>query len=87
MITAHRYAGEAELPAAERKVFAANRASLERLAKRQPVQTVVYLTEDGDPAVPDKAADYAFFLVKNHPFVDGNTRTAEAAMLVFLDPC
>ncbi len=34
VITAHRYATGAEFAAARRKVFAANRASLERLAKR-----------------------------------------------------
>jgi len=34
VITAHRYATGAEVAAAKRKVFAANRASLERLAKR-----------------------------------------------------
>lgn len=41
--------------------------------------------EDAYPTIPDKAAAYAFFLAKNHPFVDGNKRTAEAAMLVFLE--
>ena len=41
--------------------------------------------EDAYPTIPDKAAAYAFFLVKNHPYVDGNKRTAEVAMFVFLD--
>jgi death-on-curing protein len=49
----------------------------------QPEQSA--FGEDVYPAVPDKAAAYAFFLVKNHPFVDANKRTAEAAMLVFLE--
>lgn len=31
------------------------------------------------------AAAYVFHLAKNHPFVDGNKRTALAAALVFLD--
>ncbi|MGD0253350.1 MAG: type II toxin-antitoxin system death-on-curing family toxin [Verrucomicrobiota bacterium] len=31
------------------------------------------------------AAAYFFFLCRNHPFVDGNKRTALAACLVFLD--
>lgn len=31
------------------------------------------------------AAAYLFHLAKNHPFVDGNKRTALAAALVFLD--
>ena len=34
VITAHRYATGEEFAAAKRKVFAANRRSLERLAKR-----------------------------------------------------
>ena len=49
----------------------------------QPEQTA--FGEDAYPTIPDKAAAYAFFLVKNHPFIDGNKRTAEVAMLVFLD--
>ncbi len=31
------------------------------------------------------AAAYAFHISQNHPFVDGNKRTALAATLVFLD--
>jgi death-on-curing protein len=31
------------------------------------------------------AAAYLFYLCRNHPFVDGNKRTALAAALVFLD--
>ena len=31
------------------------------------------------------AAAYLFYLCRNHPFVDGNKRTALAACLVFLD--
>ena len=33
----------------------------------------------------DQAAAYAFHISQNHPFVDGNKRTALAAALVFLD--
>ena len=33
----------------------------------------------------EMAAAYLFHLVQNHPFVDGNTRTAPASALVFLD--
>ena len=36
----------------------------------------------GDPV--DVAAAYLFYLCRNHPFVDGNKRTALAACLVFL---
>jgi len=37
------------------------------------------------PTVAEKAAAYAFFLIANHPFVDGNKRTALLAMTTFLD--
>lgn len=33
----------------------------------------------------DLAAAYAFGIITNHPFVDGNKRTAYAAAFVFLD--
>ena len=49
----------------------------------QPEQSA--FGEDVYPGVPEKAAAYAFFLVRNHPFLDGNKRTAETAMLVFLE--
>ncbi len=35
--------------------------------------------------VPTLAAAYAWGLLRNHPFVDGNKRIALAAMVVFLD--
>jgi len=35
--------------------------------------------------VPELAAAYAWGLLRNHPFVDGNKRIALVAMLVFLD--
>jgi death-on-curing protein len=41
--------------------------------------------EDAYPTIPEKAAAYAFCIVQNHPFVDGNKRTAELTMLTFLD--
>lgn len=31
------------------------------------------------------AAAYLFYLCRNHPFIDGNKRTALAACLVFLE--
>ena len=34
--------------------------------------------------VYDQAAAYAFHICQNHPFIDGNKRTALAAALVFL---
>ena len=42
----------------------------------------------GEPLMKDGieiAAAYLFYLCRNHPFVDGNKRTALAASLVFLD--
>ncbi len=38
--------------------------------------------EQGDLAT--LAAAYAFGIARNHPFIDGNKRTAFAAMMVFL---
>lgn len=38
----------------------------------------------GEPSVFELAASYGFGLVKNHPFVDGNKRTAFYAAYVFL---
>ncbi len=40
-----------------------------------------YLHED----LPAMAAAYLFHLAMNHPFVDGNKRTAAASALVFLE--
>ena len=37
-----------------------------------------------DTDLCDLAAAYAFGIAKNHPFIDGNKRTAFAAMAVFL---
>ena len=39
----------------------------------------------GEPTVFDLAAAYAFGIVSNHPFVDGNKRTGLLAAYVFLD--
>jgi death-on-curing protein len=40
--------------------------------------------EDLYPNLADKAAALAFALVQNHPFHDGNKRTAHAAMAMLL---
>jgi death-on-curing protein len=37
------------------------------------------------PDVAELAASYAFGIARNHPFIDGNKRTAFVAMEVFLD--
>lgn len=39
----------------------------------------------GRPGIWELAAAYAFGIVRNHPFVDGNKRTAFLAASVFLD--
>jgi death-on-curing protein len=39
----------------------------------------------GEPSVFDPAAAYAFGIIRNHPFVDGNKRTGFLAAYVFLD--
>lgn len=38
----------------------------------------------GDPDAADIAASYAFGIARNHPFVDGNKRTAAAVSETFL---
>jgi death-on-curing protein len=49
----------------------------------QPQQSA--FIEDAYPTIAEKAATYGFSIAENQPFVDGNKRTAAAAMLVFLD--
>lgn len=39
----------------------------------------------GEPSVFDLAAAYAFGIIRNHPFVDGNKRTGFLASYVFLE--
>ena len=38
----------------------------------------------GDPDTAELAALYAIAIARNHPFVDGNKRTAFAALVLFL---
>ena len=49
-------------------------------ALARPLNIVVY----GEPDVADLAAAYGFGLAKNHPFIDGNKRTAFLAVGLFL---
>ena len=56
-------------------------AGLLSSALARPQNQVAY----GDPSVFDLAAAYAFGIIRNHPFVDGNTRTGFLAAYVFLD--
>ena len=39
----------------------------------------------GKPTLFDLAASYAFGLVKNHPFIDGNKRTGFIVAMTFLE--
>jgi death on curing protein len=50
-------------------------------ALARPQNQVAY----GDPSVFDLAAAYAFGIIRNHPFMDGNKRTGFLAAYVFLD--
>ncbi len=43
------------------------------------------LAHDGEPDAADLAASYAFGLARNHPFIDGNKRTAFVALELFVD--
>ena len=45
---------------------------------------VTFNTTDLYPDILTKAAALCFFLVKNHPFIDGNKRIGHAAMEIFL---
>ena len=42
------------------------------------------LLAHGDPDIADLAAFYAFGIARNHPFVDGNKRTAAVVSETFL---
>lgn len=44
-----------------------------------------HLAHYGQPDVADLAAAYGFGLARNHPFIDGNKRTAFVAVELFLD--
>jgi death-on-curing protein len=50
-------------------------------ALARPQNLVAY----GDPTLHDLAASYAFGIVKNHPFVDGNKRTSFTVAVLFLE--
>jgi death on curing protein len=43
-----------------------------------------HLLTYGEPSIFDLAAAYGYGLAKNHPFVDGNKRTAFMVMYTFL---
>jgi death-on-curing protein len=49
----------------------------------QPQQSA--FGDDAYSTIQEKAAAYGFFICMGHPFVDGNKRTAELALVTFLD--
>jgi death on curing protein len=49
-------------------------------ALARPVNKFAY----GETDLPALAAAYGYGIAKNHPFIDGNKRTALASMIVFL---
>ncbi len=55
--------------------------ALEALLAR-PRQRWAY---DEAAGIPDLAASYAFGLIRNHPYVDGNKRVGLVVMVAFLD--
>ena len=60
---------------------AAARSSALDSALARPQQIFAY----GKPSLFDLAAAYAFGLVRNHPFLDGNKRIGFATAIVFLE--
>ncbi|HUE46718.1 MAG TPA: type II toxin-antitoxin system death-on-curing family toxin [Aestuariivirgaceae bacterium] len=56
-------------------------AGLLESALHRPLDKFAY----GQPDLCDLAAAYAYGLARNHPFVDGNKRTALVASLTFLE--
>ncbi|NJM40915.1 MAG: type II toxin-antitoxin system death-on-curing family toxin [Anaerolineae bacterium] len=44
-----------------------------------------HLAAYSEPTLPELAASYAFGLVKNHPFIDGNKRIGFVAATLFLE--
>jgi death-on-curing protein len=49
-------------------------------AMARPLNLIAY----GEPDIADLAASYAFGIARNHPFVDGNKRTAVVVSETFL---
>ena len=79
MSTRFRWIGEAVAPAIHDEQLAQHGggsgirdAGLLASALAKPQQLAAY----GDPDVFDRAAAYAFGVARNHPFIDGNKRTA-----------
>ena len=55
-----------------------------RVNSKRGTQFRIWATRDLYPTLEEKAAHLLYFLVKNHPFVDGNKRIAAILFLWFL---
>ena len=67
----------------ESKLFA-----IERQEGLKAIVGDIYQTFDGNelyPSIEEKAANFLYMLVKNHPFTDGNKRIAATLFIYFLD--
>lgn len=73
----------AEVLAAHGGASGVRHAALLESAVAAPQATMSGQALISDPI--EVAAAYLFYLCRNHPFIDGNKRTALAACLVFLD--
>ncbi|MDR3237177.1 MAG: type II toxin-antitoxin system death-on-curing family toxin [Spirochaetia bacterium] len=55
------------------------------------LSSAIYIPQSGfngeylHKSIPAMAAAYAFHICQNHPFIDGNKRTALTSSLIFLD--
>ena len=85
-----RYLTVSAVKAIHREVLSAHRGA--RGIRDEPLlESAVaapQATMMGEPLISDPveiAAAYLFYLCRNHPFFDGNKRTALAACLVFLE--
>ncbi len=58
-------------------------AGLLESALARPRQRFAYT--DPTPEIPDLAASYAFGIARNHPFIDGNKRTAAVVCETFMN--
>ena len=75
-----RYGGS--LGIRDESLFLASLDSAVRTLRERPRNLFAY---GENPSLFDLAAAYAFGIVKNHPFIDGNKRTAFVLMAVFLE--
>jgi prophage maintenance system killer protein len=60
----------------------------ERNGAFKGILKTIYQTYDGKelyPTAQEKAASLLYFIVKDHPFIDGNKRSAAALFVYFLD--